>query len=278
MSLFKNIFNDRVSGSGSLLKKLEDELLFHGSSNEIINLPELIDDLQKLKNTFPQFALFHHFITELLNFLSPERDTLYGKQLTTFVHAYKEKWNRSQNRAAEQLLQQISLDKKNVLVHSNSSAIFCLAKLLSERNEKTIFWQTLSSPANEGKIQAQKIRNLHFDVHLFHEDALSKFIHQIDLAIFGADFISDTFFINKTGSFALSLIMQHFHKPVYVLAETRKFIPVKEAQNIMDEAPKPPQEIATGMNDIQVYNYYFESIPLSFTDKIFTEQEPFMKF
>ena len=149
---------------------------------------------------------------------------------------------------------------------------------LSEQNAKPVLWQTLSSPANEGKIQAEKISASGFDVHLFHEDLLSKFIQQIDLAVFGADFVSDTFFINKAGTFSLSLMMQHFHKPVYVLAETRKFFPEKEVINILNEAHKPPQEIASEVNEIQVHNYYFEAIPLALVTKVFTENETFMKF
>lgn len=272
MNRFRDIFNDRVSGSGSILKKLEDELLTLGSLQPTIPVPELISDLEKLKNVFPQFALFHHFITVLLDYLS-SRELLSGDQLTEFIQTYRQKWKGSQSQAAEQLLREVSFQNKNVLLHSNSSAIHCLFDKHSERNEKPVLWQTLSSPANEGKIQAEILNSKGYDVHLFHEDALSKFIHQIDFAILGADFISDTFFINKSGSFPLSLILQHFQKPVYVLAEKRKYLSEKESAefNLLKELPKPSDEIAQTSQNIKIHNFYFEAIPLTLIKKVFTE-------
>lgn len=271
MELFHNIINDKVSGSGILLKKLENELLAFAVSQDNIEISFLYNILSQLRNKFPQFALFQHFIKSVQEFIENKKN-IPGIQLVEFIQTYQEKWKDAQDLSTQKLLGQLSLDRKNILLHSNSSSIHCLMQKISEsESPKPIIWQTLSSPMNEGKIQAVKLSALGFDVRLFHEDAISKFLSQIDMAIFGADYISENFFINKTGTFFLSLMLKHFQKPVYVLAEKRKVFPEKEItkQKILEEPPKDPDEIAVGLNNIKIYNYYFEPIPLSLIDKTF---------
>ena len=105
-------------------------------------------------------------------------------------------------------------------------------------------------------------------MHLFHEDAISHFITNIDMAIFGSDLISSDFFINKTGTFLLSLFLNHFGKPIYILAEKRK---IEIEKTTFNETAKNPAEIMESPQGIQVHNYYFEKIPLWPVSKVFTE-------
>ena len=273
MELFSEIINDNTSGSGSLLKKLEDALFLYAASQKEIRTSFLADELNRLRLHFPQFALFQHFIGETIGLLSRE-EILSGNALKKFLTHYREKWLGTQEKAGQQLMQQIPLDNKNILLHSNSSAIYTLVKQITQQQQKPVIWQTLSGPVNEGKNQAEKISELGIEVHLFHEDALSKFIPHIDLAVFGADFVTETFFINKTGTLPLSLMMQHAGKPVYVLAEERKIFPEKvlKENHILEEPPKPDGEIAIGLKNITLHNYYFENIPLTLVKHVFTEK------
>ena len=148
---------------------------------------------------------------------------------------------------------------------------------MAARNIFPTIWQTVSSPANEGFIQAGFLKNLGFDVHVFHEDAVSKFITKLDLAIFGADLLWKDSFLNKVGTFPISLIFRHFRKPVYVLAESRKKIDTAKISRerwskFLSEQPKPVTELSENpARGLSIHNYYFEAVPLSFVNQVFVE-------
>ena len=123
-------------------------------------------------------------------------------------------------------------------------------------------------------MQAEILAALGFRVSLIHEDAISKFMDRIDLAIFGADLITKSHFVNKTGTYPISLVFNHFHKPVYVLAESRKVIEVAEINPAGAEEKKPASELYPGTHsNIDVHNLYFETVPLSVVTKVFFEKQ-----
>jgi len=275
-NLFEEIFKDNFSGSGNILSKVQKELLSL-QQEEKFETNIFFKQLDKLENHFPQFALLFHFLNALRNFLEKEEVT-DAQHLTGFIRQYQSQWENTQQKASENLLNTLPLTDKNILLHSNSSAIHNLFQEMAVRNIFPTVWQTVSSPANEGLKQAEILKNRGFQVHVLHEDVISKFIDHIDLAIFGADLLWDKAFLNKTGTLPLSLVFQHFHKPVYILAESRKHpdktkIKKERFLQFLHEQPKPAGEIypqpAAG---ITVHNYYFETIPLSLVTRVFLEK------
>ncbi len=237
----------------------------------------LLEQLAEPEQHFPQFALLFHFLSELKAFII-KNPSVTGNLLEKFVLHYRNRWENTQQKASENLLANLSLSGKAILLHSNSSAIHNLFRLMAKRKISPTIWQTVSSPANEGLKQAEILKELKFDVHVFHEDATSKFITNIDLALFGADLLWDYAFLNKTGTLPLTLLFRHFQKPVYVLAESRKKINTaaiseKRPGSFPDEQPKPAEEIMENpLPELHVHNYYFEKIPLSLIKQIFTEE------
>jgi len=273
-NLFSGVMRDNYSGSGSILSQVQQALL-SVPDRQKMDVSLLWGQLARLEGHFPHFALLFHFLNGLRDFLRG-KEVVTGMQLTGFVRRYQKQWENAQQKASENFLRHVSLSGKNILLHSNSSAIHNLFHLLAAQNIRPRVWQTVSSPANEGLKQAEKLQQMGFPVTVFHEDAVGLFMDRLDMLLLGADLVWEEGFLNKTGSFPLALVFGHYGKPVYVLAEKRKIISretteASRFQRFLEERPAPPQEIfPQAAGEVVVYNYYFERVPLAQVTRLFT--------
>ena len=272
-----DILTDNFSGSGKILEAVQKKLKSL-PAGEDFPTTTLLNQLDMLEEKFPHFALLFHFFNALREFLNHQTH-VNGDQLNRFIEQYQRQWGNARQKAAENFLRQIPVSGKNILLHSNSSAIHHLFLQMASARVFPEVWQTVSSPVNEGVLQADFLQTLGFKVHLFHEDSISHFIHKIDFALFGADLWWNQFFLNKIGTFPLALIFHYFNKPVFVLAEKRKRIPTgyvssKRFQQMISEKPKPAEEIVPPQTKkkMQVHNFYFETIPAKLVTRFFTEE------
>ncbi len=275
MKLLNSLLKDNFSGSGMLLFKTQEILIMIGQSEEEIETEGLVKDLAQLKKHFPLFAVLQHFINEI-EFFVQQQPYIEGEQLVLRIGNYRKQWLHAQHKANEKLLTALSFEGKNILLHSNSSALQSLFAELAKRKIFPSLWQTVSAPVNEGLLQAKVLKRLGFKVHLFHEVAISKFAKNIDFVIFGADVVTNSFFINKVGTYLLSLMMKQENKPVFVLSEIRKLRAGEEVNQheILSETPKSYKEIIDDPDGLTVHNYYFEATPLSLIKQVFTESDP----
>ena len=273
---FEDVLQDNFSGSGNILFRVQERLMSL-PPDKPVNVPALRRQLDIVENRFPHFALLFHFLREVRAFLENQSSPT-GLALARFTSRYRARWENAQQKAAENFLQSIPLAGKNILLHSNSSALQTLFKMLAEREIRPVVWQTVSSPVNEGALQAGFLQSLGFRVNVLHEDAVSRFARQLDMVLFGADLIWEEAFLNKTGTFTLALALRYFGKPVYVLAESRKVInrqavPAERFQQFLQEEPKPAGELVPGgRKGFTVLNFYFEPVPLKLADRVFTEK------
>jgi len=277
MTLFSHIISDNLSGSGNILNQVQSELTGLGTKKNIVACDELLHAVQELREHFPQFGLLWHFTDELTGRLHPGQ-TISGAELKKIVNEYSDKWKNSQEKACLHMIGDIDFSGKKILVHSNSTAIHRLFRLLSERNIFPEVWQTYSSPAGEGIIQVEIINGWGFETHFLHEDALSNFIEQMDMVVFGADLLLEDRFVNKAGTFPISLLFNYFNKPVYVLAEQRKQISISEVsadlvKKLTNEKEKPAGELAPEqVKNSTVHNLYFEFTPMSLVNRVFLDK------
>jgi len=273
MSL-RDIIADKTSGSTTILN---NSIQWLRSSLEKEHKPEirqLKSDIIRLFKAHPNFAVLFHFINHF--FLALQKSGEEG--LLNFVTDYSKKWNESLAGACRNLLLKEDFRSKKILVHSNSTAIYELLKMAVTRAAPAEIYQTLSGPENEGRVQAAALGEQGLKVNLIHENTAGKFIENIDFAVFGADVITEHFFINKTGTFPLALLFNYYHKPVYVIADSRKMLhvsslpePVKRM--ILDESAKPTRELwSDPPANVKPVNYWFERTPLELITGLATNQ------
>ena len=262
-SNIREIISDNKSGSTEILNKTIDSVRGFISQNQRFDNHFIIDKLNYLYDHHSGFTVLFHFINSL--FLQIEKEG--ANSLTNFIDKYKTKWEHAIHSACNLFIDDIDFNGKSILIHSNSSALHNLFSNLAERNIKPLVYQTFSSPAGEGKVQAEYMNNLGFGVRFIHEDAVSKVIDDIDMAVFGADIITGSSFLNKTGTFPLSLLLNYFGKPVYVIADSRKVVdseklPEKTATGLFVEKAKPAEELwSNPPANVKPVNYYFEMTP-----------------
>ena len=278
MNTFKNdielILSDNKSGSTTVLNNTVEAVKDYLLRNERIDKALIGNMLNKLLGRHSNFAVLFHFVNSINSELLKDKND----NLLEFIENYSRKWATSLDSACRNLLEDVDLRNKNVLLHSNSSAIHKLFALLSEKEIPVTVYQTFSSPAGEGKVQAEFIASLGFRVIFIHEDAVGKFIRDIDLAIFGADLITKKGFLNKTGTFPLSLMFNHYKKPVYVPADSRKVIDIDKlpeniSEALMKEKEKSTVELwANPPANINPVNFYFEMTPLMLVRRFYFEE------
>jgi translation initiation factor 2B subunit (eIF-2B alpha/beta/delta family) len=272
--IFDEIIRDNTSGSAAIVENTIRELISFISKEKNIDPVFLRADLLRLFEHHANFAVLYHFTSQFLSELDKNHDKSY---LLEFLSDYQSKWKSVLALACENLLNHLSFEGKKILVHSNSSAIHLLFSKIAKSGLHTEIYQTLSSPAAEGKIQAAVLSKLGFEINLIHENAVGNIMEKLDMAVFGADLITEDYFVNKAGTFQLALLFKHFKKPVFVLADSRKVIrdlllsgDIK--LQILEEKMKPPEVLWENQPlNIQPLNYWFEKTPLSLVSGLATE-------
>ena len=274
MILFDQVLNNNTSGSGDIVNQVQEALLDQMKSKRLIRLQDLYSGFQQLRSRFPQFGILFHFLKSFDEAFRGKFEIEYP-EIRSFIIDYRGQWANVQQNVIKQFCDEVDLTGKTVLLHSNSSTIHHLFEQAVVQIQTPSVYQTLSSPANEGLIQAKALSKMGFDIRLFHEDALSKYISYVDLVILGADLILDDLFLNKIGSFSIALLCRYFGKPVYVIADRRKKFTANdfsagELALIHNERTKPLYEIANeNPEGIQIFNEYFEFTPLNLVEKLF---------
>jgi translation initiation factor 2B subunit (eIF-2B alpha/beta/delta family) len=259
------ILQDHTSGSTAILHKTQQVLksVLPGLKNE--SLEDIVKQLNRLFFKHSGFAVLYHFINEF--FLEMEKGK-NPKDLHVFLNNYIEEWKDVTGQCVLQFMHHIDLEGKTLLLHSNSSAIHHLVHKIQQEGLHVKVVQTLSGPAEEGKVQAEQIAACGIGVDLIHDTAISKFLNQVDLAIVGADALFEDFFINKSGTFGISLLMKEVAKPVYVISDSRKLVdknqlPREVLNHLLQEQEKPTEELWESPPErVTVRNFWFEAIPL----------------
>ena len=125
--IFNHVISDNVSGSGTIVNRLQEALLGLASGGEPINLQALSTELKQFREHFPQFGILVHFLKSF-------EDTFHGHaeiknyNLVNFVLNYREKWVNVQKKVIQSFCDEVGLSGKTVLLHSNSSTIHQLFK------------------------------------------------------------------------------------------------------------------------------------------------------
>ena len=258
----QNIIADNKSGSTQILNNTIDAVRGFVQRSYDFDNKVLVDELKKLYSHHSNFVVLFHFVNALFLELEKSRENLIS-----FIDNYVSKWETAIDKACQNIINDIDFSGKSILLHSNSTAIHKLFAYLAGQNIQVTVYQTFSSPAGEGKIQAEYISSLGFDLKFIHEDTIDKFIEDIDIAIMGADIIAGDEFLNKSGTLSIALMLKYFDKPVYVLADSRKVIttsvlPENLRKGLLTEKEKPAEELWDNPPEkVKPVNYYFGMTP-----------------
>ena len=126
-----------------------------------------------------------------------------------------------------------------------------------------------SRPMNEGRDLAAALAAAGVDVVYAVDAAAHRLVPACQAVVMGADSVGDRGVVNKIGS---ALIAQTAHSagvPVHVLADETKVLPRGFPQVLEDVRPR--SEVWDAPSDVDVWNHYFEPVPLRYVTTLVTE-------
>lgn len=259
LNLFKGVITDNTSGSGWLLSKIIEIIDRNAVNNNF--LEENFTQISKqLKTDFSSFPMILHYL-DVLN-----KEHKKGKKLAITSENYQKHWQNYTSELIKNAISALAFNIDNVLVHSNSSMVFKLIVELKKQKNFGVL-QTESRPMNEGRNQAIKFLENGIRVDFF-VDAMSNLnMEKADIVILGADILTDSFFVNKIGSFAICLLAKYHKVPVLLVADTRKKIQYSGIAASEFDKIYPENEVWNEKDpNLTIHNQYFEKIPLDYVD------------
>ncbi|HBF88690.1 MAG TPA: hypothetical protein DDX39_08615 [Bacteroidales bacterium] len=278
------IVSNNHAGSVQLIDDLVvacEDFLHHNHENDINVINRIIiDQLLNVANKHIQLVALYKFINEILFVIENEPNSKLP--ILNFLTSYKEKWNESLNQIFDNITSMASLNNKTLLLHSSSTSIKYFLKRIAENNILLTIYQTVSHPAKEGIVQAKCLSEYGHKVVLIEDAGIGKIIDKIDLVLLGADAVLGDTFINKIGTSYLCHASYKSKLPVFVIADTRKYIPNTEhtssyIKTLLNETLKSEKEIFSDDNyeNISVQNYYYEEIPSKLVSVYINEEGVF---
>ena len=275
----KKFESDNSTGSAELLEKYIELLQYWMEKGELKTPKDksfLMDQIKRLQDSHKNLFVLLHFsfqAIQLINYSSED----WKPKLVNFLSDYREKWTGVNIRLAMQARSAIDLNQKLILCHSQSSAVREIFDAYQGNRKKVKIIQTESRPVLEGRIQAVNLLKLGYEVKLISDTGYARHLDRINMILLGADAIFRDYFINKSGSYNICLAGKNAGIPVYILADSRKFwfnLPPEHQEIQYNENRKPGEEIwKDPYPGVDVENYYFEKIPVSWADGFITEKE-----
>jgi translation initiation factor 2B subunit (eIF-2B alpha/beta/delta family) len=154
---------------------------------------------------------------------------------------------------------------------SASSAVAAVLEAAAARGTAPSVILSESRPALEGVAMARRLGEAGIAATVTTDAALPGAVSRAALVLVGADSVSESEFVNKTGTYALALAAREAAVPVFVAAPLDRFIPASlrgEPGRLRDGR----EVLASPPPGVSVENPYFEAVPLSLAAGIVTEE------
>jgi len=162
-----------------------------------------------------------------------------------------------------------------IMTHSASSVVLALFRAMVEDQKSFSVICTQSSPGLEGHSLALALDRLSVPVTLITDAQMALFAPEADIVITGCDtWLTDGYFINKSGTHLLALAARAVGKPFWVLADSFRNSDVDCGSVELEEMPIDELNAPQGAW-ITPRNLYFESVPHSLVSQRISEQGVF---
>jgi translation initiation factor eIF-2B subunit delta len=148
-----------------------------------------------------------------------------------------------------------------VLTHSSSRTVFDALVLAQGEVGGIDVICTESRPVCEGTVLAGELRKAGIRAEVVTDASMFRVMEQVDLAVCGADSVSEAGVTNKTGTALLALAARELDRPLYALCGSQKFLPV---------GYRLPRGAAAPAGDPE-HEAFFEVTPLELFAGIVTE-------
>jgi translation initiation factor 2B subunit (eIF-2B alpha/beta/delta family) len=202
---------------------------------------EILRAARALLRAHPAMATLWRLFSETLEAGDPERASAYADRL------------RAQTEAAADAIRWIATKRSmTVITHSSSASVYAALGRVRRRVARVVCAASL--PGGEGRALARKLERDGFDTTVVPDAAVARACDEADLALVGADAVTDAGVVNKIGTTPLALAARHAGIGCYPIACNAKLIPRRLWQRV--DAP------------------LYEETPLDLFDAVVTERGP----
>lgn len=147
-----------------------------------------------------------------------------------------------------------------IMTHSRSSTVMRLFRALVQDRLPFDVIVTLSGPGNEGLLVARELVDMGVPTTLITDAQMGLFMPDVDINLSGCDcWLSDGFFLNKSGTYLQALAAHDQSRPFWVLADSfRDSDQTHDTVTLEEMAPQAVSGEWTG----RARNVYFEPVPV----------------
>ncbi len=124
-------------------------------------------------------------------------------------------------------------------------------------------------PGSEGRALATRLAEAGLDVAYAVDAAAHRLVPACAAVLIGADSIGDRGVVNKIGSAAVAAVAAASDVPLYVASDGSKILPPGFPQQVSDR--RPPHEVWDAPEGVEVWNEYFEAVPIGLVTAVVTE-------
>jgi len=269
----REIRNDHRSGSIALARRAGETLarLTHAPAHRADFHRQLILVCRALTAAQPQMAAILNLCNAALR---AAEDTPEADAARASVRAAVEDYLQAVQTAAKEIAQSAAVlisDGMTVATHSYSSAVRDALRNAAAAGRKFRVALTESRPLLEGVALAKELASAGIPVSFGVDAAMALLLEDSNLVLVGADAVTDTFLLNKAGTFPAALVARRQGIPFYALAGSEKFAPPK--YRFPPEASKEPSEVLRRVpRGVEIRNLYFDQTPLKLVTALITEK------
>lgn len=236
--LINQVRENTISGDIEIARML---ITFILDNFYLLKDEDLVDVAEQLKNAKNEMASIQN-IARILILYADKLDELY-KELIAFRKFVVPDYNKIHFRDLFSDLKK----PVEIITLSRSSTVKYAIILLYKKNLLKNLYVIHSYPGGEGETLLKELNENGINGILVEDLTFYRYMNNIDIAVTGADAITDKYFINKVGSYLLFDYAKKAGKKTLVLGNPLKKISI----------------------DIAIKNKEYEKIPLSLVDKIF---------
>lgn len=252
---------DQSSGASQLALQALDDCARYLASAEPQTFDRLTDLAETLKAARPSMVPLRNAVERWRQALDREKPAeALQQQAIEHLHTLHRALNAAGAHTAQNAVPLIE-PGATIMTHSRSSTVMRLFQELVDREITFQAIVTLSGPGNEGLQVARDLATLRVPTTLITDAQIGLFMAETDINISGCDcWLSDGYFVNKSGTYLQALAARDWNKPFWVLADTFRDTPWLWADIKLEE--KDPAELGcTGEQRVRARNIYFETVP-----------------
>lgn len=127
------------------------------------------------------------------------------------------------DRKIAELVGSLPRDSRPIMLHSYSGTT--VRAIVATISRQTPIYISEAAPDHEGMLVAQRLNAAGYSVTTFPDDARLSFLRECAAVFVGSDWIDESDFTNKIGTYTLFSAAQDIGTPAYVIAEQIKLAP-----------------------------------------------------